>query len=128
MTEQDPPQYDNEQMNKRRNLRSPLIVEKIPCGDGHKTFFGYAKNISQGGLFISTVKPREPGEQFLIEMVLPGRPGLTVRGTCEVVWKQHFVRKGEHEPGMGLKFLDLPAEVGGQIDRWVLAQSEQTGK
>ena len=117
------PEYAAEQINQRRAMRAPLIVEKIPCDDGHKTFFGYAKNVSRGGLFIATVNPRELGEKFLIEWTLPTKPSYTIRCQCEVVWKQHFQRKGANEPGMGLRFLDLSVADDGKVDKWVAEQA-----
>ncbi len=123
MSVPDTPEYAAEQMNKRRAIRAPLIIEKIPCDDGHKTFFGYAKNVSRGGLFIATVKPRELGEEFLIEWTLPTKPKYTIRCRCEVVWKQHFQRKGANEPGMGLRFLDLAETDGDKVDEWVAGQT-----
>ena len=125
MNETENSEYASEQKNKRRATRAPLIVEKIPCGDGQKSFFGYAKNISRSGLFISTVNPREPGEEFMLELTLPMKPRYLVRCRCEVVWKRHYQRKGVHEPGMGLKFLDITDADGDKIDEWV---TEQTAK
>jgi uncharacterized protein (TIGR02266 family) len=123
MIKPDNPEYAEEQKNMRRASRSPLIVEKIPCGDGQKTLFGYAKNVSRGGLFIATVKPREPGEEFMIELTLPTNPRHTFRCRCEVVWKRLFQRKSSHEPGMGLRFLDLSEVDGYKIDEWVTEQT-----
>lgn len=111
--------YPVKQKNQRRTVRAPLIVEKIPCEDGRKTFFGYAKDLSRGGLFIATVKPREPGEEFTLELTLPKPVSFTLRCRCQVVWKRHFERKGRYEPGMGLRFLDLSAESAAKIDEWV---------
>lgn len=126
MGQKAPPEYTAAQESQRSNLRAPLIVEKIPCQDGQKTFFGYAKNISRGGLFISTVKPREPGEQFTIEITLPMPEKPSFRCLCEVVWKRHFEKKSPHEPGMGLKFIDLPEETAETIDAWVKRQLAAT--
>lgn len=128
MTQQEPPEYAVEQKDLRRNLRSPLIVEKIPCGDGYKTFFGYAKNISRGGLFIATVKPRDPGEEFTIELTLPVKPRHIIRCRCEVLWKRHFQKKGPYEPGMGLRFLDLADADGDIIDAWVEAHVQRASE
>lgn len=125
MNEPDKSEYAAEQKNKRRSTRAPLIVEKIPIEDGQKTFFGYAKNLSRGGLFIATVKPREPGDVFTIEMTLPLAPKHKIRSRCEVVWKRHFQKKSPHEPGMGLRFVDLAEGDGDKIDEWVEAQVEQ---
>lgn len=119
MSVPDNPKYPEEQVNKRRTTRAPLIIEKIPCDDGHKTFFGYAKNISRGGLFVSTLKPRELGEVFLIEWSLPTTPRYTVRCRCEVIWTRGFQRNKDSEPGMGLRFLDLADADGDKIDAWV---------
>lgn len=124
MSDSESPEYESEQMNKRRSTRSPLIVEKIPIEDGYKTLFGYAKNLSRGGLFISTVKPREPGEVFTIEMTLPIDPPHKLRCQCKVVWKRHFKKKDALEPGMGLQFLDLSDVDGDKIDEWVDGQVE----
>ena len=125
MSESENTEYTEEQKNKRRALRAPLIVEKIPCEDGYKTLFGYAKNISCGGLFITTVKPREPGEIFLIELTLSTKPPCKIRCQCQVVWKHLFKRKDQQEPGMGLRFLDLTEGDGDKIEAWV---EEQTTK
>lgn len=117
------PEYSAEQKSKRHATRAPLIVEKIPCGDGQKTFFGYAKNISRGGLFIPTVNPREPEDEFMLEFTLPKTSSHTIRCLCRVVWKQHFQRKSGFEPGMGLRFLDLTEADGDKIDEWVTEQA-----
>ncbi len=125
MSESENTEYTEEQKNKRRAVRAPLIVQKIPCGDGYKTLFGYAKNVSRGGLFISTVKPHEPGEKFLIELTLPTKPPCKIRCQCQVAWKHLFKRKDQREPGMGLRFLDLTEGDGDRIEAWV---EEQTTK
>jgi len=103
----------------RHKLRVPLIVEKVPCGDGQKTFFGYARNLSCGGVFIATVNPREPGGQFALQMTLPAGEPLTLRCRCEVVWKRHYEPGSKYEPGMGLRFLDLDPESTALLDRWL---------
>ena len=128
MPQQEHPVYAAEQKDLRNNLRSPLIVEQIPCGDGYKTFFGYAKNISRGGLFVATLKPRETGELFTVELTLPAATPLKLSCQCEVVWKRHFVRSNPLPPGMGLRFVDLADEVADQLERWVVAQSGSAGK
>ncbi|MEJ2470046.1 MAG: PilZ domain-containing protein [Desulfuromonadales bacterium] len=125
MSVSDPPEFTVEQKSKRRATRAPLIVEKLPVEDGQKTFFGYAKNLSRGGLFIATVKPRDPGDVFTIEFSLPVKPKKAIRCRCEVVWKYHFQRKISREPGMGLRFLDLSAADGDVIETWVEDQAEK---
>jgi len=113
------PPYEVEQVDKRLALRVPLIVEKVPCEDTGKTFFGYAKNLSRGGLFVATIKPRKPGDRFVLEMVLPLSEPAPLRCLCEVVWARAYQRKSCYEPGMGLKFIDLPESVGQKLEAWV---------
>jgi uncharacterized protein (TIGR02266 family) len=105
--------------DRRRSLRSPLIVQRVRIDEGRSTFFGYARNISRGGLFISATNPREVGSQFHLEIPLPPPLDHTVRCTCEVVWRRPWSRKEAREPGMGLRFLDLAPEEGEAIDQWI---------
>lgn len=49
---------------KRRSLRSPILVMRVKGETENNIFFGYGKDISRGGMFISTVNPREIGETF----------------------------------------------------------------
>jgi uncharacterized protein (TIGR02266 family) len=108
--------------HQRKSLRSPLIVLRVKLDDGHKSLFGYAKNISRSGFFIASVKPREPGEHFQVELVLPAPIGRSVQCSCEVVWKRLYSKGSSYEPGMGLRFLDLPEDIAEAIDRWVAAE------
>ncbi len=109
---------------KRVRLRAPLLVLKVRVEDDGRVFFGYAKNISRGGIFIATTNPREPGTQVKVEIPLPFTAGQAVQCTCEVVWKREFKRKAPYEPGMGLKFVDLPEAVGQGIDAWVQSTNQ----
>lgn len=104
--------------DKRTDLRKPLMVLKAHLDDGRKVFFGYARNISRGGMFIASVNPRTPGEQFDLVADFPPL-GLTLSCRCEVVWKRTYSKKSTLEPGMGLRFLDLPEEVATALERWV---------
>lgn len=113
--EQNPPAH-------RKHLRSPLIVLRVKFDDGHKSFFGYARNISRSGFFIASVSPREPGERFQVELVLPAPLGRSVQCACEVVWKRLYSTGSPYEPGMGLRFLDLPEEMAEAIDSWIRAE------
>ena len=113
---QDPPVVPSDP---RRNLRSPLLVLRVRLDDGRKTFFGYAKNISRGGIFIATINPKEVGSRFQVEIPLPPPLCRTLQCFCEVVWTRDFSKGSLYEPGMGLKFLDLPAEMADRIEGWI---------
>ncbi len=109
---------------RRKRLRSPLLVTKARMDSGGKVFFGYAKNLSRGGIFIATSNPREPGSSFLLEIDLPSPLDLTIRCSCQVIWKREYSKKSPYEPGMGLKFLDLSEEIAQQIDRWIVTTQD----
>ena len=113
------------QAHQRLALRSPLIILKVKLEAKRRSFFGYAKNISKGGMFISSVNPHDPGEQFLVELSLPAPIEQQVQCTAEVVWKRKFIPNATHKPGMGLRFLDLPTHVGEAIDDWIIQALNQ---
>jgi len=111
------------QADKRKNLRSPLLTLRVKLDDGGKVFFGYTKNISRSGMFISSINPKPQGEVYQVEIPLPAPINQTIQCACEVVWTRHFEKKALYEPGMGLKFSGLSEEVVATIDRWVCETS-----
>lgn len=102
----------------RKYLRDPIIVFKIREETDREYFFGYAKNISRGGLFIASINPRPPGETFHITFQIPGTE-IKVDCQCEVVWTRPYDSKIKLDPGYGIRFLDLPEETAKAIDYWV---------
>jgi len=105
--------------DKRKNLRSPLLTLRVKLDDGSKAFFGYTKNISRSGMFISSISPKPKGEIYKVEIPLPAPINQTIQCDCEVIWTRHFEKKSLYEPGMGLKFSGLSEELAETIDRWV---------
>ncbi len=112
---------ENNNLNKRRYLRSPILVTKVKAEQNGKVFFGYAKNVSKVGIFIQTVNPKDEGERFKLEFQLPGG-GETITCTAEVVWKRSYHPSEEYEPGMGLRFIDISEEISAKIDKWANIQ------
>jgi len=113
-----PENYSSTQKSRRKKLRIPILITRIKGDDNGKTFFGYAKNISQGGMFIQSVNPKNVNEQFQIEFSLPGEDEL-ISGTVEVVWKRQLLSRKSYEPGMGIKFLDIKEDKSTEINKWV---------
>ncbi|RMF43070.1 MAG: TIGR02266 family protein [Deltaproteobacteria bacterium] len=110
------------QADKRCNLRAPILVRKVRVEENRRVFFGYAKNLSRGGLFLATVNPLEPGSRVTVELTLPPFGTRTLTCDCEVVWKRPYQARSPHEPGMGLRFVDLDDEDAAAIDAWVRQQ------
>jgi hypothetical protein len=107
------------QSDSRQALRAPIMVLRTDVTDGDKRFFGYAKNLSKSGMMIATINPREPGSQFWVEFSLPEPVNRVARCHCEVVWQRRYSREHQFDPGMGLHFLDLPADIAEVIDEWI---------
>jgi hypothetical protein len=105
-------------------LAAPITVLKSDGNGGPKTFFGYAKNISRSGMMIGATSPKEPGTKYVLEIPIPALD-LVATCTCEVVWKRDWAKQKCHEPGMGLRFLDLPEEIAAAIDDWLRREALQ---
>ncbi len=108
--------------DRRKSLRNHLLVLRVKGNTGERVFFGYAKNISRGGMFIASVNPRKVGEEFTIEFTLP-REKEVIRCRCVVVWSRSYHPKSPYEPGMGVKFIDLDDSIRDMIDEWVRESS-----
>ena len=119
LEEQRPDSEEIPEPGSRQELRTPIMVLLAGCTDGHKTFFGYAKNLSKSGMMIGTINPREPGSQFWVEFPLPEPVNRVAKCHCEVVWQRRYSRQHRYDPGMGLRFLDLPNDMAEAIDKWI---------
>ena len=105
--------------DRRRGLRSPIIVFKVKEEDDRGHLFGYAKNISRSGLFITSINPRSPGEQFTISFHIPDTQ-ISIRCRCEVVWMRKYDSATKVEPGYGVRFLDISKETAQTIHAWAV--------
>jgi uncharacterized protein (TIGR02266 family) len=104
--------------DRRKALRNPLLILKVTDPHERKTLFGYAKNISRGGLFITSINPREPGERFWIRFEIPSA-AIQVECECEVVWNRKYKAKVKKDAGYGVRFIDLPPTLSSAIETWV---------
>lgn len=113
----------------RAHLRVPILVTQVKMGDDRRYFFGYAKNVSRSGIFIQTISPKDVGEEFSVEFIIP-KADLTIKCKCKVIWNRRFSEAGKYEPGMGLKFEDIDPDLLARLDDWITkhaAEAERTG-
>lgn len=116
---QDPEdQYVLLRSDRRKNLRKQLLVLKIRGEDTKGVFFGYAKTISRGGMFISSVNPKKMGEEFEISFKLDDM-GKEIKCRSVVVWIRQYDSLIKQEPGMGIKFVDIDDATREEIDEWI---------
>jgi uncharacterized protein (TIGR02266 family) len=104
--------------NRRAHPRSPIVVCEARCISGIEVFFGYALDVSRGGMFISTTKQRAPGEVYEIRFRVPGVE-RAFECRARVVWTRRYRAGSSQPPGFGLQFLDLPEEDARVLDAWV---------
>ncbi|MGB9600690.1 MAG: TIGR02266 family protein [Myxococcota bacterium] len=112
------------QKERRRELRVYLRVFRMKVEMNKDVFFGYAKNISAGGLFVPTVNPKPVGERFKLKFTLPNSNHEIVV-LAEVVWNRTFSNSSEFEPGMGIKFVEISNEDASLIREFVNSESKE---
>jgi uncharacterized protein (TIGR02266 family) len=92
---------------------------KIDLGSDDGFYTGLLRNISNGGVFVSISEPPPPGTRLNIRFALPTIPE-PVTAEVEVRWIRQFLPDSpDLLPGMGLQFLDLPADVAVAIDEFI---------
>jgi CRP/FNR family transcriptional regulator len=69
----------------------------------------YTENVSDGGLFIRTENPLKQGEQFLLNLQLPGLSD-PMKIKCEVAWTRKEKEATDYPTGMGVRFLEMTKE------------------
>ncbi|MEE9614622.1 MAG: PilZ domain-containing protein [Thermodesulfobacteriota bacterium] len=114
--------------DRRKNLRVQLLVLRIKGEAGvegdKNVFFGYAKNLSRSGMFISTVNPRRTNDEFDITFKLPDGGG-EAKCRCRVMWTRDYNPKTRLEGGMGIHFIDLDGKVADRINDWAEKEEEE---
>lgn len=93
---------------KRRYPRKPFVVQVI---HGSESFLAYSRNISVGGMFLSTKDPLASGSITTLRFPLDDG-GATIEASGEV-------RYSAKDQGMGLKFTELKTEDQNRIDLYV---------
>lgn len=92
----------------KENRKHPRTFTRLRCwceGD-NVTFYARVGNLSEGGLFLRTSTPLEPGARTRLRL-RNGDESSAVEATATVIWS----RRGGQESGMGLRFeaLDEPS-------------------
>ena len=84
----------------------------------HNFYTGFTRDISEGGLFISTYQLMEVGTRFGLSFLLFGhREPINV--VCEVRWIRAYNPASDCGPGIGVGFCNLPPESKTKIQRFI---------
>ncbi len=98
----------------RRNIRVPVYLKASIDGAGAGAEF--ITMLSDTGCFVKSLNPRPRGSRHSLSFVM-GKKIVRVEG--EVLYTYGFGEGPNKEPGMGLKFLNLDAELQDLIRRFI---------
>lgn len=108
---------DENASDRRRADRAGVTV-RIDYATIDEIFSEFTRDINEGGVFIETEKPHQPGTQVSMQFHLPGgREVLQTIGRVVRVWSGNDATS----PGMGIEFDELTAQDRSKIDRIVRA-------
>jgi uncharacterized protein (TIGR02266 family) len=101
-------------MAKERRSGTRLAVQMwVEEQHDHGTYFQRTANLSAGGMFLENTIPHPVGTRVKLAFKLPGE-AQAIRVTGEIV-----NAVAEEPPGMGVKFVDLPADVKSRLDDFI---------
>ena len=87
----------------------------------------YSANISLGGMFVKTSKPRLPDSVFRFEVRLGDEDPL-IGGLAKVLWVREADEGGDRPSGMGVRFLQLDDGARGLIEQIVREHTARGGQ
>jgi type IV pilus assembly protein PilZ len=100
--------------NERRKSERVELVVRVTYQTVDEIFSEFARNINEGGMYIETDRPQEPGASVSLQFQLPGSDEpIEVTGT---VVRADASPGGEHGPGMGIEFDELTAGARERIN------------
>lgn len=112
-----------EDEDRRRTPRTDITV-RIDYATVDEMFSEFTRDINEGGLFIETEKPHQPGTEVSMQFRLPGSTAV-----LHTIGRVVRVSTGDVDmpPGMGIEFDELIVEDRLVIDRIVRALRTEAG-
>ncbi|MCA9501465.1 MAG: TIGR02266 family protein [Spirochaetaceae bacterium] len=108
----------------RRRFGRTRVTVRIDYATVDEMFSEFTRDINEGGLFIETEKPHQPGTEVAMQFHLPGS-GDALHTLGRVVRVSHGSRG--KPAGMGIEFDELTPEDRTKIDRIVRALRSDGG-
>ena len=106
-----------EEFSERRKSERVGLVVRVTYQTVDELFSEFARNINEGGIFIETDKPQEPGSSVALQIKLPGSDDLIeIAGT---VVRTDEGSGPDGSPGMGIEFGDLSPSCRQRINEVV---------
>lgn len=101
-------------------LRNAKVRIELCLGSSrrHAFYQGFADGVTAAGVFVGTHVLKPIGEQLEFAIRLPDSEA-PITGVCEVRWLREYTEQSDSGPGMGLRFLDLPAGATERIEAYL---------
>jgi uncharacterized protein (TIGR02266 family) len=109
--------FDEEERLDERTVPRASLHVAIDIYSEHNFWSGLTMNVSEGGVFVATVRLMEPGTMLIIDMDLPGEDDPII-ALAEVRWTRVYSGDPDVPPGLGLKFVHLCDESLAKIRRF----------
>src|SRR5688572_27363889 len=106
----------------RRAARVELGVE-VTLTSEHTFWSGFTHNVSTGGVFVATDRLLPLGSRIAFDLALP--PASRVwRLEGEVRWLRETALSDDIPAGLGVQFVDLPADADAAIREFILTKRD----
>ena len=106
----------DEDISDRRRADRTHVTVRIDYATIDEIFSEFTRDINEGGVFIETEKPHQPGTEVSMQFYLAGgKEVLQTTGRVVRVWSGNE----ENPPGMGIEFDELTSDDRSRIDRIV---------
>ena len=107
-----------ESVERRGDPRVPRRGLQVRGESRKAFFFGYAVNLSLGGIFIQTTNPKDPGTRVRLQIPLQ-RELPPIECGAEVAWVQPFSARSKNPPGMGLRFTEMDEKAAARLEAFL---------
>lgn len=102
----------------KRSSKRVTFEAAIDLGSDSNFFTGFSTNLSEGGVFVTTLAEVPLGTQVELSLSLPGQKPIPLKGT--VRWtREHNDLAPKQMPGVGVQFAELPQEAAQRINAFV---------
>jgi uncharacterized protein (TIGR02266 family) len=103
----------------RRHPRVPVSVSvRYRTAEG-TVVESRTAGIGAGGLYIESVRPLSLGSFLMVEFALPDQPDEWVQALCRVAWICDRPDQYNFQPGMGVRFEEIPKAARARLTAFV---------
>lgn len=112
-------QHCHQYAEKRRFLRAPMLLKVFTACNAEKREL-FATNLSVEGMFLRTMEPYDIGTELDLVFSIDEEDPLELK--ARVVSMKSLSTEIKSEPGLGLKFIDVPEDVRSRISYVLLRE------